>query len=100
MAGFGDTRYCRTSPPIGMTCETPGMVSSRGLTVKSANSRRSIAETVSGPVTAISMIWPMIELIGPICGSTPDGNCDWTSDRRSATCWRLRKMSVPQSNST
>ncbi len=42
----------------------------------------------------------MIELIGPICGTTPVGSCGWMSDSRSAICWRLRKMSVPQSNST
>ena len=66
------------------------MVSSRGRMVKSAISRTSIGETASRPVTAISMISPMIEVIGPICGSTPGGNCSRTSDSRSATCWRLR----------
>ena len=42
----------------------------------------------------------MIELIGPICGVTFKGSwlCTWA--RRSATSWRLRKISVPQSNST
>ncbi len=49
---------------------------------------------------AISMISPMIEAIGPICGVMPSGSCSLTSDKRSATCWRLRKTSVPQSNST
>jgi hypothetical protein len=87
---LGETRYCRTSPPIGMTCETPGTASRRGRMVKSAISRRSMAPTVGGPVTAISMIWPMIELMGPICGRTFAGSCDCTSDSRSATCWRLR----------
>ena len=42
----------------------------------------------------------MIELIGPICGVTLSGSWLCTCARRSATSWRLRKMSVPQSNST
>ncbi len=46
----------------------------------------------SGSVeTAISTTCPMIELIGPICGSdVPAGNWLRTSVSRSATCWRLR----------
>ena len=56
---------------------------------KSAISRTSIGETLS-LVTAISMISPMIEVTGPICGVTPRGSCSRTSDRRSATSWRER----------
>ena len=40
------------------------MASSRGLIVKSAISRTSIGDAVFD-VTAISRIWPMIELMGP-----------------------------------
>ena len=89
-AGLGETRYCRTSPPMGITCATPGIVRRRGLMVKSATSLKPIGDTPAGPVTAISMIWPMIELIGPICGTTFSGSCCWTSASRSAICCRLR----------
>ena len=100
-AGSGSTRYCLTSPPIGMTCATPGMVSRRGRSTQSAYSRTCIGFTRAGSTgSAISMISPMIEAIGPICGAMPSGSCSFTSDNRSATCWRLRKISVPQSNST
>ena len=96
---FGVTRYCLTSPPIGMTWETPGMVSKRGRTTQSATSRSSIGDAVSLDI-AISMISPMIEETGAICGTMSSGSCSRTSPSRSVTCWRLRKMSVPQSNST
>ncbi len=100
MAGvFGATRNCLTSPPIGMTWATPGMVKRRGRMTKSAISRTSIGSAVSA-VTANMRIWPMMELIGPICGVTFAGSCSLTRPRRSEICWRLRKMSVPHSNST
>ena len=67
ITGSGATRYCRTSPPMGMTWATPGIVRSCGRMTKSATSRSSIGET-DGPMTATSMISPMIEEIGPICG--------------------------------
>ena len=38
----------------------------------------------------MSMISPMIDEIGPICGSTPVGSWLWMRASRSATCWRLR----------
>ena len=60
--------------------------------------RRTLGEAVS-LVTAISMISPMMEVIGPIWGVVPRGSCSRTSARRSETSCRLRYMSVPQSNS-
>ena len=82
-------RYWRTSPPIGMTWATPGIVSRRGRTVKSAASRTSIADALS-LVIATSRIWPMIELIGPICGTMFGGNWVLIRESRSAICCRLR----------
>ncbi len=73
ITGSGITRYWRTSPPIGMTWATPGMVRICGRITKSAISRSSMGET-DAPVTATSMISPMIEEIGPICGCTPCGS--------------------------
>ena len=51
--------------------------------------RNSIGET-DGPVTATSMISPMIEEIGPICGCAPWGRRPCTVASRSATCCRAR----------
>ena len=93
----GSTRSCRTSPPIGMTCETPGIDSSRGRITKSAYSRACIgvaagtlapARAVIG--TATSMISPMIDETGPIAGVMSAGSWSRTSASRSATSWRLR----------
>ncbi len=66
---------------------------------KSAASRTAMGDAVS-LVTANIRIWPMMELMGPICGETFAGSRSRTRARRSAICWRLRKMSVPKSNST
>ena len=99
-ATLGVTWYCRTSPPIGMTCATPGMDSSRGRIVKSANSRTCMGVVFASAVMAISMISPIMDVIGPICGTTRAGSCSRTAAMRSATCWRLRYTSVPQANST
>ena len=41
-------------------------------------------------VTATNRIWPMIELIGPICGIVFGGSCSRISERRSPICCRLR----------
>jgi len=83
---------------MGMTCATPGMDSRRGRTVKSASSRISMGG--ASPDMATSMISPMMEVIGPICGTTPAGICSRTDARRSATCCLLVSSSVPKSNST
>ena len=85
----GATRSVRTSPPIGITCDTPGMDSRRGRSTKSAYSRACMGEAPSWACavigSAISMISPMIEDTGPIDGSMPAGNCARASARRSAT---------------
>ena len=87
----GCTWYCRTSPPMGMTCATPGSVSKRGRNTKSAYSRVAIGLIFAASMgIAMSMISPMIELIGPIAGFTPGGSCSRTSESRSATFCRAR----------
>ncbi len=97
LATSGVMRYWRTSPPIGMTCDTPLIPSKRGRTTQLAKSRTSIgvaalAVPLAGgsAVMAISKISPIIELTGDICGVIPAGNWLLTAVRRSATCWRLR----------
>ena len=96
------TRNWRTSPPIGVTCETPGIVSSRGRMVQSARSRSSMGPMAppAGAVIATSMISPMIDETGAIDGMTRAGSCCCTWPSRSPTCWRARQMSTLQSNST
>ena len=88
-ARFRVTRYWRTSPPMGMTWAMPGMVSRRGRITQSTTSRTSMG-LASSLATAISMISPMIEVIGAICGLTLRGSCSRTTLSRSVTCWRLR----------
>ena len=61
-----------------MTWATPGMVSSRGRITQSTTSRTSMGLAAS-PATAISMISPMIEVIGAICGLTLRGSCSRTT---------------------
>ena len=90
VATFGVTRYWRTSPPIGITCATPASARSCGRTMKSAISRTSIGEARPSLVSATSMISPMIEVIGPICGLRPRGSCSRISARRSDTSCRAR----------
>src|SRR5574337_519645 len=78
-------RYCFTSPPMGMTWATPGMVSRRGRSTQSAYSRTCIGLTLSGSAgRAMRRISPMIEEIGPICGMMPAGSCSRTRFRRHA----------------
>jgi hypothetical protein len=92
----GATRSVRTSPPIGMTCDTPGMDSSRGRSTKSAYSRACMGVATGvlpSPGTsgkATSMISPMMDDTGPITGVISPGICSRTSARRSATSCRLR----------
>ena len=98
---FGCTWNCRTSPPIGMTCATPGTDSSRGRSTQSAYSRTAIALILLGSTgIAICMISPMIELIGPMRGTTPSAMPSSIDDSRSDTSCRARKMSVLQSKVT
>ncbi len=90
-AGSGSTRNCRTSPPIGMTCATPGIDSRRGRSTKSAYSRTCIALTRAGSAgSATSMISPITEATGPRLGLSPGGSCSRAAASRSATSWRLR----------
>ena len=58
---------------------------SRGRIVQSARSRRTNG-SVPSPVIATSMISPMIEVSGPIWGSTFAGSFPRTNTRRSPTC--------------
>ncbi|MNR07991.1 hypothetical protein D3C85_1241250 [compost metagenome] len=87
----GSTRSWRTSPPIGMTCETPGTDSRRGRSTKSAYSRAAMGLAISGSMgNATSMISPMIDDTGPRIGVSPPGSCSLTSASRSDTSCRLR----------
>ena len=100
-AGSGITRHCFTPPPIGITWATPGTASRRGRSTQSAYSRTASGLARAGSMgSAISSTSPMIEAIGPSCGTTPAGRRSRTAARRSVTLWRLRQMSLPQSNST
>ena len=94
---LGCTWNCRTSPPIGMICATPGIDKSRGRRTQSAYSRTAMGEIFCGSTgIAICMISPMIELIGPMRGNTPAGSPCSMADNRSDTSWRARNMSVSQ----
>ena len=87
----GATRNVRTSPPMGMTCATPGIDSKRGRSTKSAYSRACIGVAAgvlpslgtSGKAT--SMISPMMDETGPITGVMSPGICVRTSASLSAT---------------
>ena len=99
--GSGWTWNCRTSPPIGMTCATPGIDIRRGRSTQSANSRTAIGSIFEGSTgMAIIMISPMIDETGPIRGSTPGGIPASSAPRRSDTIWRARQMSVSQPKDT
>ena len=87
--GPGVTRNWRTSPPIGRTCETPGIACSRGRMNQSAVSRNAIMSPVSEVMAMIS-ISPMTDEIGLILGVTLSGSCSRACDSRSATSWRSR----------
>ena len=79
-AGSTRTWYCLTSPPSGTTCATPGTARRRRRIVQSATERMSMGETDASPVTAISMISPMMDEIGAKVGvPTPPGRADATS---------------------
>ena len=86
---------------MGMTCATPCTDNRRGRSTQSAYSRTAIALIfVVSTGIAICMISPMIELIGPIRGTTPSAMPSSIAARRSDTSWRARKMSVLQSKVT
>ena len=69
-----NTWYCNRSPPMGITWLTPFTLNNLLRMVKSARVLKSAGEVVS-LVMAIIMICPMMELMGPICGVIPLGNC-------------------------
>jgi hypothetical protein len=123
----GCTWNWRTSPPMGMTWATPGIAISRGRSTQSAYSRTAIADKpaaptlaplaaprggaappwggpAAGPVASIGIaicrISPMMELTGPMRGTTPSGRPSSMDDSRSDTICRARKMSVRQSKVT
>ena len=94
------TWNCRSAPPIGVTCDTPGTASSRRRTTVSATVRSVSGSSLSDEI-AKNRISPMIDEIGASTGrSTCGGSVPPTSASFSATSWRAMKMSVPQSNST
>ena len=98
-AGSASTWYCFTSPPIGITCATPGTASSRRRIVQSAAVRSSCGDWV--PVSPIMRISPITLDTGASSGAaTPAGSELATLCSFSATICRARKMSVPHSNST
>ena len=81
----GWTWNWRTSPPIGITCATPGIASRRGRSTQSAYSRTAIGVVFASSIgSATSMTSPMIELIGPIFGTTPCGSALSSDESRSA----------------
>jgi hypothetical protein len=57
---------------------------------KSAISRTSIGDARPSVVTATSMISPMIDETGPICGLMPRGSCSRINASRSDTSCRAR----------
>ena len=73
-ATSGVMRYCCTSPPMGMTCDTPLMLNKRGRTTQSAKLRTSIGDAAPSEVIATNRISPIMELIGDICGTISAGN--------------------------
>ena len=71
--GSGTTRYWRTSPPMGMTCDDAG----HGQKLRAHGEVGELAQRhgdrPSSLDMAISMISPMIDEIGPICAATLRG---------------------------
>ena len=99
-SGCAITWNWRSAPPIGVTCETPGMASSRRRTVVSAMVR-SVSGSSASDEIAKNRISPMIDETGARTGrSTCGGSAPLTSESFSDTSCRAMKMSVPQSNST
>ena len=87
-SGEVSTWYCFNSPPITLTCDTPGTAKSRWRTSQSAIVRSSIG--VVSPVLFMptSMISPMIEVIGAMTGRASSGSRSRTSCSFSETICR------------
>ena len=82
------TWYCRSAPPIGVTCETPGTASSRRRTTVSATVRIVSGSTLSDD-RAKNRISPMIDEMGASTGrSICGGSVPATSASFSATSCR------------
>ena len=89
-AGSTRTWYCFCSPPVAMTCDTPGTASSRRRTTVSAAVRSSSGECRSDS-RATNRISPMIDETGARNGgSTSGGSAPATSVSFSVTIWRAR----------
>jgi hypothetical protein len=86
----GWTWNCRTSPPIGITCETPEIASRRGRSTQSAYSRTCLGSPSAATGIATSMISPMIDDTGPMRGKTPTGKVASSPASRSLTICRAR----------
>ena len=87
----GSTWNWRTSPPMGITCATPGMAMRRGRSTQSAYSRTAMGVVLPASMgMATCMISPMMELMGPMRGVMPLGRPSSMDDRRSDTIWRAR----------
>ena len=100
-AGSTSTWYCRTSPPITVICDTPGILIRRRRMSQSARVRSSIGLTDGfSLVRPMAIIWPMIEETGPRNGRISCGNRGVTSATFSPTICRARYVSVSQPNST
>ena len=91
VTGSTSTWYCRTSPPITVTCETPGIPINRRRRSQSAKVRNSIGRTAGfSLVRPMAMICPMIEETGPRNGRTSRGKDGVTSATFSPTICRAR----------
>ena len=100
-AGSTSTWYCRTSPPITVICETPGILIRRRRRSQSASVRNSIGLTDGfSLVRPMAMIWPMMELGGVINGRMPGGRAPAIEVSLSWTICRAYRTSVSQPNST
>jgi hypothetical protein len=89
-AGESTTWYCFSSPPIGVTCETPATERMRLRTCVTAVVRSS-SWLWRSEVSETNRISPMIEETGAIVGaSTSAGRLPPTAPRRSVTVWRAR----------
>ena len=87
----GRTWNWRTSPPIGMTCDTPAIAIRRGRSTQSAYSRAALGSAPSPRIgMATSMISPMIDDTGPMRGTAPGGRVASSAVSRSLTICRAR----------
>jgi hypothetical protein len=87
-SGLRMTWYCFVSPPVGMTCDTPGTARRRFRRTQSAVVFSSMGSCLSD-VSAMKRISPMIEEMGASVGrSAPGGSDEAASWSFSATICR------------